>query len=78
MGAILQTLRERAALTVIEAAERIGVTRTIVYAWERGDKAPDPENLTKACDVYGASPGERMRLAHLRAFGSEPTEAVSA
>lgn len=78
MGAILQTLRERAALTVIEAAERIGVTRTIVYAWERGEKAPEAENLSRACDVYGATPAERMRLAHLRAFGSEPTEAAGA
>ena len=77
MGAILQALREHAGLSRAEAAEKIGVKRQAVYQWEWGHKVPGPESLTRACEVYNASAGERMRLAHLAAFGREPSEVAA-
>lgn len=77
MHELLKILRERNGLSCAAAAEKIGVKRQAIYQWEWGTKVPEPENLAKACDVYGASSAERTRLAHLRAFGSEPAaEAV--
>ncbi len=71
MGSILRTLRERAGLSVADAAEQIGVSRSLVYAWEKDEKQPEPPNLRAACRVYAASEAERAELAALRAFGGE-------
>lgn len=73
MHLILKALRSRSGLTAIEAAERIGVTRAMIYCWESGDKEPGRPSLLAACDVYGATEAERAELARLRAFG--PTSA---
>jgi DNA-binding XRE family transcriptional regulator len=66
---ILRTMRERAGLTVVQAAERIGVRRSTIYAWEGGAKIPTAPNLRTAMDAYGASAEERDRVARARAFG---------
>ena len=71
MQTILKKLRERASLTVREAAEALGVQRATVYAWEGGDKMPEPASLRAAMDLYGATPGERAAVAQLRAFGPD-------
>lgn len=73
---ILRDLRERAGLTVIRAAEQIGVTRAAIYSWESGAKWPDQEPLRKAMDVYGASEAERAEVAKLRAFGPSDSSAA--
>lgn len=74
MKDILKRLRERAGLPVREAAEHIGVTRATVYAWEAGEKQPDPPALRAAMDLYSASVEERDEVARLRAFGPDPTD----
>ena len=71
MQTILQNLRKRAALTVREAAEALGVQRATVYAWEGGDKMPEPASLRAAMDLYSATPDERDEVARLRAFGPD-------
>lgn len=77
MRQILRSLRERAGLSVPEAAEAIGVHKATIYAWEAGEKQPDPPALRKAMDAYGASDDERAEVARLKAFGPD-TDAAAA
>lgn len=77
MAPLLRSLRQRAGLSVVEAAARIGVTRATVYAWESGDKEPEKDNLSALARVYEATEEERVRLAIARAYGIEPTTAAS-
>jgi transcriptional regulator with XRE-family HTH domain len=76
MAQLLRTLRQRAGLTVEEAAARIGVTRATVYAWEAGDKEPDKDSLRAAATAYDATEDERVRLAVARAFGVDAADAA--
>jgi transcriptional regulator with XRE-family HTH domain len=72
MRELLRRLREQAGLTVPEAAERIGVHKATVYAWESEGKIPEPPQLRRAMDAYSASEEERAEVARLRAFGPDP------
>jgi transcriptional regulator with XRE-family HTH domain len=51
----LQELRQAAALTQSEVAERLFVTRQTVSKWETGVNLPDLEMIVALCDIYGAS-----------------------
>lgn len=73
MGTFLRHLRTRAGLDVDAAAERLGVARATVYAWEAGDKEPGKENLSALMDLYAATADERVQAAVYRAYGVEPT-----
>lgn len=75
IGTILRLLRESRGLTVQSAAEAIGVHRATIYAWEAGDKLPEPEPLSRAVDLYAASKEQRDQLAHLRAYGTPSSPA---
>jgi transcriptional regulator with XRE-family HTH domain len=72
IGTILRALRESKGLTVQAAAEAIGVHRATIYAWEAGDKLPEPTPLARAVDLYEAPQEERDRIARLRAYGPLP------
>lgn len=48
-----------------EVAERVGVSRTALYAWESNEARPTSENLAALCELYGLnneSRGELLRL----------------
>lgn len=49
----------------------LGVVRGTVYAWEAGEKLPDPANLRALADAYDADDAQRADLARLRAFGPD-------
>lgn len=49
----LQKLRKKAKLTQSQLAEKLGVTRARVGAWEQGRTSPDMERLAKICDTLG-------------------------
>lgn len=79
MNEILKSLRERAGLTVQAAADKLGVHRATIYAWEGTDgKIPEPEKLRAAMDAYGATDEERAKIAALRAFGPDPERTAAA
>jgi len=48
----LMVLREKAGLTVEEAAEQIGVSVITLYDWEGSRKRPDLRKLPKISEVY--------------------------
>ena len=45
LGQILQTRRREMGLTQREVAARVGVCRTVVSKWERGESRPAPHHL---------------------------------
>lgn len=73
MHELLKTYRESAGLTVIQAAEKIGVTRASVYDWEAGRKMPEPANMRAIADAYSLGSDQCAKLAALRTFGVEAT-----
>ncbi|KQY95921.1 hypothetical protein ASD21_05270 [Caulobacter sp. Root1455] len=52
----LQDGRRAVRLTQTELAERIGVTRQSVSAYERGDKSPESDTFAKICEALGQPP----------------------
>lgn len=48
-------LRMLASMSAQEAADRIGVSKTNVLAWERGKTRPRVARLKKIAAVYGCS-----------------------
>lgn len=51
----LVELRKRRGISQEELAERLGVSRQAVSKWERGEAAPDTDNLIALADLYCVS-----------------------
>jgi transcriptional regulator with XRE-family HTH domain len=52
---ILKEARERAGLTQVEVAKRLGETQTFVSKCERGERRIDVMELRMFCQVFGIS-----------------------
>jgi transcriptional regulator with XRE-family HTH domain len=52
---LIKTFRKEMGLSQQEFADRVGVSRSAVYEWERGGYLPDGENLKKLASVLGVS-----------------------
>ena len=52
--------REKANLSMANAAAQIGVNRAAVWAWENGVNNPLLDNIKKMAEVYGVSVAELM------------------
>ncbi len=50
--------RKSAGISIQQLAERVGVSRSSVYAWERSGIVPRPETLKKVADALGCDIGE--------------------
>ena len=51
----IRELRQDAGLTQLELANRVGVTPSAVYNWERGRNEPTATNLRDLARVLGVS-----------------------
>ena len=47
--------REKAGLSTLEVAKRIGVSQSVVTYWDNGTKPPSIETLCKLADLYCVS-----------------------
>ena len=57
MGDRIRVLREAHALSCEALAEKIGVTRALVWQWEKDMvKGIRPENFIRLCHVLGVAP----------------------
>ena len=50
---IIRTCRERAGLTRIQLADKMGVSRDHVYKWECYGVCPSLDNLIRICNATG-------------------------
>lgn len=53
----IKKLRKIKGLTQTELAERIGVSRTAIYDWERGAYMPEGANLRKLAEILDTTVG---------------------
>ncbi len=65
LGSYLRTVRKQRGLRVVEVAERVGVARVTVYAWEAGDKRPSLPNLDALCDALALNAAQRSDVLRL-------------
>lgn len=56
----LKEFRERRGYSVEELAEQVGVSRQIIYEWEKGKSFPNVINALKLSDILKASISELM------------------
>lgn len=52
----IKEARERAGLTVEEAAKKIGIAKGMILDWEKEKKFPSPTMFVTACAAYNVSP----------------------
>ena len=64
----LYELRKAKGMSQEEFAEKVGVSRQSIYAWESGKSLPDIENLYKMCKILGIETNE---LTNLTPVGKE-------
>ena len=69
--------RSRIGLSAEEVAERIGVHRNSIFAWENGGSEPVSDNLEKLAHLYGCSVEyllEQTDERTARAIGQLPSD----
>ncbi len=62
LGENIKHLRESNELTIKEFAEKLGVDRTSVSAWERDRVTPNYDMLIKICSVLSCKPNELVEI----------------
>ncbi|MCL9983440.1 MAG: helix-turn-helix domain-containing protein [Erythrobacter sp.] len=63
LGLRLNRLRREAGLTLAEVADRLGVSKPTVWAWEKGKARPLPERMTAIAEALGAAPADLAEAA---------------
>jgi len=53
-----QQYRKLAGLTLMEAAEKMGVAYQTVYKWERGENSPTIDTVVRLAEVYHIEPSD--------------------
>jgi len=56
IGTKIRTARVHRGWTVVDLAEKLGVTRQCVESWESGKTAPRAQRVTKVAKVLGLEP----------------------
>lgn len=51
----IKTLREHYGLTQVQLAQRLGVTKSAVNAWETGTNSPSLSYVVKLAKIFGVS-----------------------
>ena len=65
----LYILRKTKGMSQEEFAEKIGVSRQSIYAWECGKSMPDIENIYKMCKILGIEINELTNLTPVEREG---------
>lgn len=54
-GLRLENLREKHGYSKVEMSEKLGFSKNVYGAYERGDRRPSLETLVKMADIFGGS-----------------------
>jgi DNA-binding XRE family transcriptional regulator len=63
LGVQLNRLRREAGLTLADVANRLGVSKPTVWAWEKGKARPLPERMAAIAQALGAAPDDLTKAA---------------
>ena len=55
-------LREKAGLSILAAADKLGVSTTSVVNWEKGERYPNGRTLIDMAKLYNCSSDELLGL----------------
>ena len=55
MGDKIKELREKSGMTQTDLAERVGVSKSVVSAYEKGIRNPSNKVLEQIAEIYGVS-----------------------
>jgi len=61
----LKELRERARLTQPQLADKVGVSPSTIFRWEKGGNVPHPERLKKLDRIFSHLLGKNYSLNKL-------------
>lgn len=77
IGRRLRAVRERARITVADAAQAVGVQPLAVEKWERGRTMPTLLELRRLLPVYGVTAAEVLYDRNPMTFTAEETADLS-
>jgi transcriptional regulator with XRE-family HTH domain len=60
IGSLIQAKRIEKNMTLGQLAEKMGIARTLVRAWEEGTKEPDKKHLEIMSNIFERDPGVRQ------------------
>lgn len=63
LGVKLNRLRREAGMTLADVAQRLGVSKPTVWAWEKGKARPLPERMAAIAEALGAAPEDLAETA---------------
>ena len=80
-GTRLKELRKQNGLTQQQLAERVGVTKSVIYFYELKERAPSPDVLTKLSYIFHVSTDyllgiERNKTVDVTGLSDEDIRAV--
>lgn len=55
MGSKIKDLREKAGMTQTDLAERVGVSKSVISAYEKGIRNPSNKVLEQIADTFGVT-----------------------
>ena len=64
LGARLNRLRREAGMTLADVAQRLGVSKPTVWAWEKGKARPLPERMAAIAEALGAAPEDLVEAGN--------------
>lgn len=70
LGGRLNRLRREAGLTLADVANRLGVSKPTVWAWEKGKARPLPERMAAIAEALGAAPDDLAEATGLETNGA--------
>lgn len=56
-----RSARKKAGISVLEAAEKLGLSDVAIYMWETGQTKPRTDKLVKLAEIYGCTVDDLLR-----------------
>lgn len=56
-----RSARKKAGISVLDAAEKLGVSDAAIYMWETGQTKPRTDKLVKLAEIYGCTVDDLLR-----------------
>lgn len=56
-----RSARKKAGISVLDAAEKLGVSDAAIYMWETGQTKPRADKLVKLAEIYGCTVDDLLR-----------------
>lgn len=64
MKDLIETYRKLHNITLQQLADEVGVSKTTIHSWEKGDSIPSHTNLRRLASAMGIDYTEAIRKAH--------------